>query len=317
MTPQAAVHELRVGVAGWSYPDWNGIVYPRPMPRGVDRLTYAASLFGVIEVNTTYYRPAPPEMVDGWVRKTQGIPDFRFTVKLWQRFTHERESAWTRSEVRVVREALDRLEGAGRLGAVLAQFPWSFRRTDENVAWLEDVLAAFESYPRVVELRHSSWNVPETYAELSERGVGFVNIDQPLFRHSIAPGAAVTSAVGYVRVHGRNYREWFRKNADPAARYDYLYSAAELRPWVRRTREIAAAARETFVVMNNHRRGKGAANAKMFEAMLERHKVAVPETLLEEYPETLGPYARRARGGISGRTSVERVCMVITPREPK
>jgi len=266
------------------------------MPRGVDRLTYAASLFSVIELNTTYYRPAPVPMVEGWVRKTDGVSGFRFTAKLWERFTHQRDTAWTAADVDVVRKGMDILAAANRLGAMVVQFPWSFRRDDVNRAWLDDVLSAFAMYPLVVELRHESWNVPALYQELAERGVGFVNIDQPLFKHSIKPSATVTSPVGYVRVHGRNYKEWFRKDTDAVSRYDYLYSAEELEPWVERAREIGKEARETFVVMNNHNIGKGPTNAKMFEALLERRKVEVPATLLAHFPEELAPIARPVEG---------------------
>ena len=141
--------------------------------------------------------------------------------------------------MRQARQALDLLQEGGRLGAVLLQFPWSFRRTDESRDWLDGVLG-LRGLPLVLEVRHGSWNEPEFYAALAERGIGFVNIDQPMFRNSLAPSARATAAVGYVRVHGRNYEDWFREEAGPEERYDYLYSAAELEPWAERIREIAA-----------------------------------------------------------------------------
>jgi len=288
---RAPVRNVRVGTAGWSYDDWNGTMYPKPMPRGTDKLEYVARYFDTVEINSTFYRPATQSMATGWLEKTQGSPDFRFTAKLWQRFTHERAEAWTRSEVTEARAAFDVLQGGGKLGALLVQFPWSFRRTDENRAWLGDVVNAFRDFPLVVEIRHESWNVPEFYEHLSEAGVGFVNVDQPLFKHSIKPSATVTSPVGYVRVHGRNYKNWFRKDADVKERYDYLYSADELKPWVQRTEEVAEVARETYVVMNNHHKGQAAVNAAMFESLLEDRKVEVPETLYENYSEVLAPYA--------------------------
>ena len=144
-----------------------------------------------------------PSKVDGWLAKTAHAPDFRFAIKLWQRFTHERDTAWTRADEHDVRVALEPLHAAGKLGAVLVQFPWSFKRTEENRTWLGDIVSAFREFPLVVEIRHESWNVPHFYESLAESGVGFVNIDQPLFKKSIKPSAAVTSPVGYVRVHGR------------------------------------------------------------------------------------------------------------------
>ena len=105
------------------------------------------------------------------------------------------------------------MHNAGKLGALLLQFPWSFRRTEANQQWLDDVARVFDEFPLVVEVRHASWAVPEFYGELAEQGLGFVNIDQPLFCHSVKPSATTTSPVGYVRIHGRNYHEWFRKRS--------------------------------------------------------------------------------------------------------
>jgi uncharacterized protein YecE (DUF72 family) len=284
---------IRVGTAGWAYADWNGVVYPKPMPRGVDRLAWIARYFDVVEVNSTFYAPAPLERAQGWLAHTESAPDFRFTVKLWRRFTHERDAAWTPQDERDVRVALDPLHAAGKLGAVLVQFPWSFRRTDENREWLGDIVSAFGDLRLVVEIRHESWNVPHFYESLAERGVGFVNIDQPLFKRSIKPSAVVTSPTGYIRVHGRNYKDWFRESANVRERYDYLYLADELAPWVARTEEIAGSAEEVYVLTNNHNLGKAAVNALQLESMLTRSLVDAPPSLIEAYPEALAPYARR------------------------
>jgi uncharacterized protein YecE (DUF72 family) len=282
---------IRVGTAGWAYADWNGVVYPKPMTRGIDRLTFIASYFDVVEVNSTFYAPAPLERVEGWLAHTASAPDFRFTVKLWQRFTHERTSAWTPADERDVRIALEPLHAAGKLGAVLIQFPWSFKRSDENREWLGDIVNAFEEFPLVVEIRHESWNVPHFYESLAERGVGFVNIDQPLFKKSIKPSAVVTSPTGYIRVHGRNYKEWFRESANVRERYDYLYSPDELAPWAARTAEMADDAEDVYVVTNNHNLGKAAVNALQLESMLTHGKVDAPPELMKTYRDALAPYA--------------------------
>ncbi|HEU0052950.1 MAG TPA: DUF72 domain-containing protein, partial [Longimicrobium sp.] len=127
----------------------------------------------------------------------------------------------------------------------------------------------------------------------AERGIGFVNIDQPLFSNSIKPTSISTAPVGYVRVHGRNFRDWFRENAGRDARYDYLYTAAELEPWAERTKEIAAEppTEDVFVVTNNHYRGKAVANALMLEAMVKGEKVSAPPPLYAEYGEVLEDFA--------------------------
>ncbi|HEX2191203.1 MAG TPA: DUF72 domain-containing protein [Longimicrobiaceae bacterium] len=284
---------IRYGPAGWSYDDWAGIVYPRPKPKGFDPLQYLAGYFDTIEVNSTFYRPARREVAEKWLRRTRFNPAFRFTAKLWKRFTHERKEAWTAAEVAQARAAFDPMLDEGKLGALLLQFPWSFRRTDENREWLDDLAGAFADFPLVLEVRHESWNTPELFRELGERGIGFVNIDQPLFHDSIAPSAHATSPVGYVRVHGRNYRDWFRDKAAPHERYDYLYTAEELEPWAERAREIDAEprTRDTFVVTNNHYRGKGITNAVMLRSLVEGKRVPAPPGLFAEYGEALEGHA--------------------------
>lgn len=283
---------IRIGPAGWSYDDWAGVVYPKPKPKGFDPLAFLAGYFDALELNTSFYRPISRRNAELWVKRTDFNRDFRFTAKLWRRFTHERDAVWTAGEVRQTREGLDVLHDAGKLGAVLMQFPWSFRNTEENRDWLDELVSTFSGWPLVLEVRHESWNVPDVFAELAERGVGFVNIDQPLFHDSLGPSARVTSSVGYVRVHGRNYRNWFRKTANTMERYDYLYPAKELKPWAERTKKMAEHPRvsDVYVVTNNHVRGKGVANAMMLQTMLTGRKVHAPEALLREYHDTLAPY---------------------------
>jgi uncharacterized protein YecE (DUF72 family) len=286
---------IHFGTAGWLYKDWEGIVYPSPKPDGFDPLGYLARYFNTVEINSTYYGPATAKTANNWVARVADYSDFQFTAKLWKRFTHERKTAWTRTEVKEARSGFVPLMKAGKLGAVLMQFPWSFRRTDENREWLDDVTRTFREFPLVLEVRHSSWNTPEFYDELSERGIGFVNIDQPLFHNSIKPSATVTGAVGYVRVHGRNYKDWFRRGAGVEARYDYLYTKQELEPWAQRAREIASAAQETFVVTNNHYKGKAAVNALMLKNLVTGRKTEAPPDLVETYPEELEPAVKKVR----------------------
>jgi len=286
--------KVRVGPAGWDYPDWRGIVYPNPKKsKSFDELGYLARYFDTVEINTTFYRPGDAKAAAGWAKRVGHNRDFKFTAKLWRRFTHERGSAWTADEVKAARAAFDVLQDAGRLGAVLLQFPWSFKRDDSADEWLRDLFAAFSGYPLVLEVRHASWNSGDVLAQLTERGVGLVNVDQPLFSRSIKPSAHATSAIAYVRMHGRNYHDWFRKTAFQQGRYDYLYTADELRPWVDRIKEMAArpTTRELYAVTNNHNFGKAPANGAMIEAMLDDEKVALPPTLFARYAQELEPFA--------------------------
>jgi len=94
----------------------------------------------------------------------------------------------------------------------------------------------------------------------------------------------VTSAVGYIRLHGRNYQNWFREEANVLERYDYLYSRDELAPWVQRVKEVASRAKQTFVITNNHARGQNLVNAFEILAELEEQKMPGPAKLVDSYP---------------------------------
>ena len=284
---------IRVGPAGWSYPDSPGHVYPADVPSRFDALGFLASYFDTIEVNSTFYRPQPARTFASWVRRAAHNPRFRFTVKLWQRFTHERAAAWAAEDLRAVTEGLEVLRAEDRLGALLAQFPWSFKPGPASRETLARLAEAFRGWPLVVEVRHGGWAHEDQLPLFRDLGVGVANIDQPLIGQSFAPAAHATSAVGYVRFHGRNYEHWFGEQEDAAQRYDYLYSAKELGPWVERIRTLAAneAVADVYVITNNHFEGKGPANALMLRALLDRGRVKAPPVLFATYREALEPYA--------------------------
>ena len=275
---------VRVGPAGWSYPDWSGYVYPTHRSKVFHEATYLAGFFDTIEINTSFYQPLRPDHAASWVDRVAANPAFLFTAKLWQRFTHD-PSASAEDE-RAVRAGFDVLRDAEKLGAVLLQFPFSFHRTPETVSYLTSVLKRFADYPLVVELRHSSWQTKETLALLSEHRAGFCNIDQPVIGHSLKPSAESTSQIGYVRLHGRRYDTWF--SDDPTTpsheRYNYLYSLEELDPWVARIHTIQKHTRNIFVVTNNHFQGKAVVNALQLIGILTGNKVKVPEPLRQHYP---------------------------------
>ncbi|HVS87442.1 MAG TPA: DUF72 domain-containing protein [Candidatus Acidoferrum sp.] len=286
----ATAKNVRVGPAGWSYPDWTGYVYPSRRPRGFHEASYLAEFFDTIEINTSFYQPLRPEHAAQWIDRVAANPRFVFTAKLWQRFTHDTtspKSGAAAADERAVRAGFDPLRNAGKLGAVLLQFPFSFHRTKETTSYLADVLKRFADYPLVVEVRHASWNSQETFDLLHKSNAGFCNIDQPIIGRSIGPSEATTSPIGYIRLHGRRYDTWFTDDATIPTheRYNYLYSPEELAPWASRIRKVAEKARDVFVVTNNHYQGKSVVNALQLISILKRSKVKVPEPLRQHYPE--------------------------------
>jgi uncharacterized protein YecE (DUF72 family) len=275
---------IRIGPAGWSYKDWEGVVYPQKPGKAFDPLEYLARFFDTIEINSSFYRPPVPTTTKSWAKRVAENKNFVFTAKLHRVFTHERGKA-TKKDEKEYRQGMDVLAKAGKLGSVLLQFPWSFKNTPDDRVYLAKLLEKFSDYPLVLEVRHSSWNTPDVYEWLEERGVGICNIDQPVFKKSIRPQALTTSPVGYVRLHGRNYKDWFREKALPHERYDYLYSVDELDPWLVRIKEVAKHSRETYVITNNHFRGKGVVNATEIKAALKEERVPAPEPLFKVYPQ--------------------------------
>jgi uncharacterized protein YecE (DUF72 family) len=287
---------IRIGTAGWSYKDWDGILYPPEVTRKkIHPVEFLARFFDVIEINTSFYGHIRPELGRLWSRKAAAVnPNFLFTAKLHRSFTHsplavmEPTSAASirpnDQDERLAREGLDSLAAEGKLGALLIQFPVSFKNTSLNREYLEQLLRQFIEYPRVVEVRHESWDNPETIAEFMRQSVGFCNIDQPLLGRSLAPTEHVTSGVGYVRLHGRNYEQWFDSD-NRNDRYNYLYKPAELEKWKEKIEIIAHRAESTYVIANNHFQAKAAVNALELKHLLDGKKVRAPETLVKSYPE--------------------------------
>jgi len=271
-----------VGTAGWSYPDWEGRVYPRGTK---DKLGFIARHFPLVEVNSSFYAIPEPRTTAAWAKRVEPWPDFRFTVKLFQGFTHHPGGA-APDETDRFTAALDPLHDAGRLGAVLVQFPWSFRDRPENRKRIEGIAKDFEAYTPVVEVRHGSWGTgsDDTERFFSDLGAGWCSVDQPMVGDSLAGTDQTTGDVGYVRFHGRNRDNWFREGAGRDQRYDYLYNRKELTSWRERIMNIARRAGKTFVVTNNHFLGQAVVNGLELMQMVSGKKVVVPDALAARHP---------------------------------
>ena len=326
-----AVH---VGTSGWSYPSgpgkWNGIFYPgtRSRRKGTsdfDELRFYAEHFDTVEVNTTFYGQPRPEVAADWVRRTP--PGFLFSFKLYQKFTHPRmfrEAAlksapgaggslldWlatvTRSDIDDFRRGIDPVVSSGKLGALLAQFPPSFKADTASREYLDRLLRAFVEYPIAVELRHRSWSdaFEDTLQLLNAHGAAWAQIDEPKFKFSIRQNALPNvKGFYYMRLHGRNAAQWWRhEHRDD--RYNYLYSASELREFS----DIAGAARElvkkAYLYTNNHFSSKSVVNAVMLKAQLgDPIDGEYPAEMINRYPElreVLGSQVRSPRSEVPTR----------------
>lgn len=274
---------VRVGTAGWSYPDWEGIVYPSPAPTRFDRLAWMARFTDIVEINATFYRAARRRDAASWVERVGHNPRFRFCAKLERVFTHETQRE-ERSSERVFKDGLAPVAESGRLAALLVQFPYSFRNNRESRERLSRILTRFGEYPLAVELRHRSWITTDILAFLSARGVVLAGIDQPQVGQSVGPSLPLTGSFFYTRFHGRNTANWFRRGAGRDARYDYLYAAEEIGPWIERIGSAARQDVEGIVITNNHYRGQAAVNAVEIRQALAASPVPAPPSLIRTYP---------------------------------
>jgi len=267
------------GISGWSYPDWEGWVYP---PRCGDTLAYIAPYVDFIEINSTFYAVPQAAMAARWLDRTQHLADFFFTAKLHRAFTHEglRDAATATA----FREGLGPLRAGGRLQALLAQFPASFDDTAEHaarLAWLRD---AFHEVPLIVEVRHRSWQAPAALAFLQRLGVSVASLDYPSDAASFDLDTCRVGTERYLRLHGRNREAWGNPQAGRDQTYNYLYNADELDALAARAQRLQQGARPAMVAANNHFRGQALVNALELRARARHRPVEVPALLQARYP---------------------------------
>jgi uncharacterized protein YecE (DUF72 family) len=287
---------IRIGTAGWAYKDWAGIVYPKPLKKR-HPIEYMAQYFDLVEINSSFYGHIKPAVGREWCRQAAAVNGrFVFTAKLNQVFTHAplavmnptsaASIAPNEKDEHLAKEGLDAIAGEGRLGALLMQFPVSFKNTNQNRGYLDWLLERFRTYPCAVEVRHASWNQQDVLRSFGERKVAFVNVDQPRLGKSLSGTEHVTSSIGYIRLHGRNYDQWFEAERSQD-RYNYLYGEQELARWKPKIEQVARTAAVTFVVANNHFEGKAAVNALQLKHMVSGQTVSAPDILVRHYPSEL------------------------------
>lgn len=287
--------DLRIGTSGYSFPDWVGTVYP-PGTRPGAFLAYYATLFDAVEINATYYRTPSPQTFARMAEKTPA--GFTFAVKVPRAMTHEL-AAFDR-ELEPFQEAIAPLAGAGKLGGLLAQFPYAFTPGDASRRHLERLARTFAGEaPLAVEFRHDAWSRDETLTLLRDLDLSYVNVDLPELPHLPRPSAIATTKTGYVRLHGRNAATWWNQEKG-GDRYDYLYRASELEPWVARIHALAAETDVVFAFANNCHLGQSVVNALQLGQRLGRtppdDASALFATPLDQTIQNMMQAVARARG---------------------
>jgi uncharacterized protein YecE (DUF72 family) len=302
--------KIRIGTSGWSYPSgkgtWNGIFYPvaghsKARGRGkgkFDDLAFYAEHFDTVEINSTFYRVPTPEAARGWGRRTP--KNFEFSLKLFQKFTHpdmfEKATGGDPldlglKDVDEFKAAIDPLASAGKLGALLAQFPPSFKNDPNARGYLEWLLEAFKDFSLAVELRHRSWSddPADTLEILNSLGAAWAQIDEPKFRTSIRQSLMPNlRTFYYLRLHGRNAAQWW-KHDKSEDRYNYLYSAEELEPFAKAAETASRKVRKAYMYANNHFSAKSVANAAILKHQLGQPVPGeYPQVFVDAYPDLKG-----------------------------
>ncbi|MBD3289187.1 DUF72 domain-containing protein [candidate division KSB1 bacterium] len=278
-------HEYYIGPAGWSYRDWEGIVYPTTAKKSFNELKYISHYFDTVEINSSFYRPPSAQTTKKWLESVSDNKCFSFTYKLWNRYTHHRDDFPGQEEETIVKHGIEPLLKNNKLGAMLIQFPWSFKMTSENLKWLGKVLSTFVDYLPIVEIRHSSWQNQDFFDFLKEHQAGYANIDQPVIGESVVISQVTPGDVAYIRFHGRNESNWFSESSDAASRYDYLYNSSELSELLKSISILIENSPKTYIIFNNHSRGQAVVNALQTSFLLAEEKVYVPQPLESYYSE--------------------------------
>lgn len=274
---------LYIGIAGWSYPDWKGIVYTEP---DIDQLAYISRFVDVIEINSTFYRPPFAKIAASWLRRTGHKPDFFFTAKLHRDITHR--GTIEPQTVKQFHEGFRPLLQAGKLKHLLVQFRYDFADIPQNRDHLSHIAENFSpTFNLVVEVRHRSWQKPSALDFLESLGVAVCNLDYPVASNSFDMQTCTVGRHGYFRMHGRNAEKWFSKSGRNET-YDYYYKPEELNQIKKRIDKLTGVLDSLTVVANNHYRGAELANALELKGLLTGKKQIVPDGLLRTYPNLAG-----------------------------
>jgi uncharacterized protein YecE (DUF72 family) len=272
---------IKVGISAWTEPTlvksgW----YPPGATTAEDRLRYYATKFPSVEVDSTFYAILNEKTVQLWVERTP--KDFTFNAKAYALLTQhptpatrlpkdlrekvsdskanlyfkdlgpkDKESVWDR-----FREGLQPLQDAGKLGAIVFQFPKWFLPSPAAYRFMEDLREWLPDFGIAIEFRQVSWMKEERRQRvlqfLKDHGFTYVAVDEPQgFASSVPPVVAVTAPLGMVRFHGRNRETWEKKGIRTAEKFRYLYQPSELRAWVPNLRDMGKGANEVHAIFNN------------------------------------------------------------------
>jgi len=191
---------------------------------------------------------------------------FVFSIKANQKMTHQFED--NASVFEAFCRILEPVISAGKLGCILAQFPYSFKLNRQSRDYLGLFKKRLGELPLVIEFRNAQWLSGEVFDWLRQQNIGFCCVDEPRLPHLLPPLAEATSNIGYVRFHGRNSARWW-EHEHAYERYDYSYTPQELSEWLPKIKQLDNITERTFVFANNHWRGQAVSTIRQLKVMLD------------------------------------------------
>jgi len=265
---------IYIGTCSWAD---HAPFYPPDLPAN-QQISYYAQRFPLVEVNASYYRLMPARNYALWAERTP--PHFVFDVKAFQQLTyHDRQQPPTREAAVQFCNSVQPLREAGKLGALHFQFPPWFAHSERNLEYIRHLRAFYADDPLSVEFRHRSWDdgdaYPATVAALREAGVGLTVVDEPQIGAGSVPTRldVTTPGLCIVRLHGRNSATWYKRVKTTAERFDYCYSAEELRAWAPHVAHLAELAETVHVLFNNNAEDYAIQNARQLRLILRETPV--------------------------------------------
>jgi len=252
---------VRVGTSGYSFDDWRGKFYPEKVIKG-KMLDHYVDFFPTVEINSTYYGIPHPAVMNSIAKKAP--PGFDFMVKVPQSMTHRRSEL--EQDIGKYLECLKPISERGILSGVLAQFPFSYKYRPDHLDYLALCRDALKPHSLFVEFRHDSWVNRTMYDHLRAHQIGYVAVDEPALPGLLRPDCFSTTDIGYVRLHGRNDKHWWRGGP---LRYDYSYSEDELIQWKDKIEKLRQKVKTVYVFFNNCHLGQAADNAQQFAQIVK------------------------------------------------
>ncbi len=291
MNPEPS--KVIIGMGGWELPSFNKYFYPPKFPKGFRKLEFYSRYFDCVEVNSTFYNTSLSEKHSRqWLQDVSGNERFVFIVKLFRGFTHTFQA--TRNDVLSIRRLLDPLLQNGKLAGLLLQFPYSFTNLKERLEYVEQLRKLFPTHRLFVEVRHLSWNNPETIHRLQESGLNVVNVDLPRIKQHMPLTTFASGGTAFFRLMGRNGKTWDRpwrveENGKYMVndRYNYYYPQKGLDELVEYIQKVRTKSDSTFAIFHTDPQAHSLVNGFQLRHIIDNtsRKVSAPRSIVNSHPQ--------------------------------